>query len=207
MSKEIEIANKKGRKNLFFATLVCLPGPIVLAINMAFGVNSTIIADLLKRSIDLVTVALAWIIYELTVSNFISEETKARLEKFAKYFTAASMCVSGLIMIYVAIANFGVNKGDMIPSLFFALTGAILNIILYINYRSLDNPVLRVQARLHQVKMLFDCGMVVILMLWLLTSNEEIEKYTNLIGTVFISLYLIWSGLRLLEIWKRGKKE
>ena len=90
MSREIEVVNKKGRANLLFATLVCVPGPLVLAIDLAFGVNSTLIADLIKRSIDLLTVLLAWIIYELTIHNSITSETKARLEVFVKYFTGIS---------------------------------------------------------------------------------------------------------------------
>ena len=209
MSREIEVVNKKGRANLLFATLVCIPGPLVLAIDLAFGVNSTLIADLIKRSIDLLTVLLAWIIYELTIHNSITSETKARLEVFVKYFTGISMCVSGGIMIYVAIVDFGINKGDMIPSLFFAFTGAVLNVILYLNYRSMENPVLRVQAKLHRVKMLFDCGMVIILFIWILTSNDTVKQYTNAIGTAFISLYLVWSGFRLLEIpiFKKRKKQ
>ena len=117
------------------------------------------------------------------------------------------MCVSGLIMLYIAAAEFGENKGDMIPSLIFAATGAVLNTKFYLNYRSMDNAVLSVQAKLHRVKMLFDFGMVVILLIWILSPNEIVKQYTNAIGTVFISVYLIWSGFRVLEIRKKRTSE
>lgn len=203
ISVETGRLNKQGRKNLFFATLVCLPGPLWLAISMRGGANSTQIADLIKRSCDFLTVALAWLVYELTTSNFISETVKLRLEKFIKYFTAASMCLSGLIMIYVAVATLDGHHGNMFPSLFLAATGALINVGLVWNYRSMKNPVLMVQAKLHSTKALLDFGLVAILLTWILCPYDNIRHYADLVGTIVISLYLIWSGLRVLNIGKK----
>ena len=198
---------KKGRKNLIMATLVCVPGPLWLAFSMRGGANSTQIADLIKRSCDFLTVALAWLVFELTTSNSIGGVAKRRLEKFIKYFTSASMCLSGVIMIYVAIATLDGHHGNMFPSLFLAATGALINVGLVLNYRSMKNPVLMVQAKLHSTKALLDFGLVAILLTWILCPYDVVRHYADLVGTIVISLYLIWSGLRVLKIGKKDEEE
>lgn len=206
MTKEIETENKKGRKNLIFATLISIPGPLLLIFGMLEGANSTQIADLIKRSCEFLTIALAWLVYELTLHNSIHSAAKLRLEAFIKYFTGLSMCLSGGIMLYVAVADFGGNTGDMIPSMILAIIGAIINTKLYLNYRSMSHAVLSIQAKLHRVKALLDGGLVLILLVWFLASNETVKLYSNVIGTACISLYLIWSGFGVLDIKGRRSK-
>lgn len=204
---ENERINKKGRKNLFFATLVCVPGPFLLVMGMLGGANTTQIADLIKRSCDLLTEVLAWLIYELTLCNFIKNNTKHALEKLVKYFTGASMCISGGVMIYVAVADFGGTHGNMYPSLFLAVTGAVINVILYLNYRSMNNAVLSIQAKLHKVKALFDIALTAILLVWILCPHGAVREYFNVFGTALISLYMIFSGIRVLEIRRKKSRE
>jgi hypothetical protein len=175
---------------------------------MRGGANSTQIADLIKRSGDFLTVALAWLVYELTILNSIKIRTKIRLEKFIKYFTGISMCLGGLIMIYVAFADSDGAHGNMLPSLFLATTGALINIWLCFNYRSMKNPVLLIQAKLHRTKALLDGGLAAILLTWLLCPHDTVRHYADIVGTVIISLYLIWSGFKILVFPKlKGKKE
>ena len=198
--------SKKGRKNLIFATFISIPGPLLLILSMLEGANTTQIADLIKRSCEFLTIALAQLVYELTLYDSINNTIKLRLEKFIKYFTGISMCLSGGIMLYVAVADFGGNKGDMIPSLILAIIGAIINTKLYLNYRSMSHSVLSVQAKLHRVKALLDGGIVIVLIVWLLAPNDVIKQYSNMFGTACISIYLIWSGFGVLEIKKRNNQ-
>ena len=208
MSQKILAENKKGRMNLLVATLVCVPGPMLLAFGMRGGANSTQIADLIKRSGDFLTVALAWLVYELTIRNSMKIRTKIRLEKFIKYFTGISMCLSGLIMIYVAVADTKGVHGNMLPSLFLATTGALINIWLYFSYRSMNNPVLLIQAKLHRTKALLDGGLAAIMLIWILCTHDTVRHYADSVGTVIISLYLIFSGLKILDFPKlKGKKQ
>ena len=200
MSKETGVLNKKGRRNLIFAMLFCMPGPLWLIYSMLDGANSTQIADLIKRSCDFLTLALAWLVYELTLRNSITDAAKLRLEKLIQYFTGGSMLLSGGIMLYVAIADFGGNKGDMIPSLVLSFIGAIINIKLYFDYRSMNNSVLSIQAKLHRVKAFLDLGLVAVLLVWLLSPNDTVKQYSDVIGTACISIYLMCSGFRILEL-------
>ena len=180
---------------------------MLLAFSMRGGANSTQIADLIKRSGDFLTVALAWLVYELTIRNSIKIRTKIRLEKFIKYFTGISMCLGGAIMIYVSVATLDGHHGNMFPSLFLAASGALINVGLVWNYRSMKNPVLMVQAKLHSTKALLDFGLVAILLTWMLCPYDNIRHYADLVGTNFISLYLIWSGLRVLKIGKKKSED
>ena len=138
--------------------------------------------------------------YELTAGKDLSNDTrKARLESFVKYFTGLSMCLSGAVMIYVAVANFGGEKGSVLTSLILAIIGAVINAKLYFNYRKMENVVLSVQAKLHRVKMLLDCFMSFLLLMWMLLPIEAVRSYADVIGSVLISIYLIWSGIRVLR--------
>lgn len=199
----METQTKKGRKNLIFATFMSIPGPVLLAVTLAKGVSSTQIADLIRRSCELLTIALAWLVFELTQRKTITATAKTRLEAFIKYFTGGSMCASGAIMLYVAIAEFGQTQGSALPSLILSSIGAAINCKLYLNYRKLDNAVLSIQAKLHRVKMLLDCGLVTILLVWLTVPMEGVKFYADLIGTAVISGYLIWNGIRILTEKKK----
>ena len=203
MPDRVQSEYRKGRKNLIFATLISIPGPLLLVLSMSAGSSSTQIADLLRRSCEFLTIFLAWMVYELTLRSSTSQAVRTRLEKFIQYFTGASMCVSGAVMLYVAVAEFGGESGDIIPSLILAVIGAVINARLYLNYRALNHAVLSIQAKLHRVKMLLDCGLVVILLVWLLSPNAAVQQYADAVGTGCISLYLIWSGIRALRDRKK----
>lgn len=206
MNKKEPIEYRKGRKNLIFATLISIPGPLLLAIGMKDGTGAIQTADLIRRSCEFMTIFLAWLVYEITVRGLSEEEIrKNRLEAFIKYFTGFSMCLSGTVMIYVAIAGFGDEKGSVITSFILAMIGAIVNARLYFNYRTMDNAVLSVQAKLHRVKMLLDCFMALLLLIWIFSPVETVRSYTDIIGSCSISVYLIWSGIKVLTD-KKGKE-
>lgn len=197
---------RKGRKNLIFALCISVPGPVALAISMLDGTSATETADLVRRSCELLSILLAYIVFEITVRKLSGNEKKReRLEVFVKYFTGCAMCISGAIMIYVAIAGFGGEKGNVTTSLVLAVIGAVVNAKLYVNYKAMQNAVLSVQAKLHRVKMFFDALMVVILLIWMIVPSDTVKVYTDFIGSLAISGYIIWSGVRVF-IDKKGKE-
>lgn len=101
-------------------------------------------------------------------------------------------------MIYVAIAGFAGDKGGVTTSLVLEIIGALVNARLYRSYRTMQNAVLSVQAKLHRVKMYFDLLMTAILLLWMLVPVDVIRFWTDFAGSIAISLYIIWSGVRVL---------
>ena len=134
MSEKKTSEYRKGRKNLIFAILISIPGPLLLAISMADGTSATQTADLMRRSCDLLSIFLAYLVFEITTRYLLADEgKKTRLETYVKHFTGFSMCFSGAIMIYIAIASFGTEKGSIITSLILAIIGAVVDARLYFN--------------------------------------------------------------------------
>ena len=202
MSANKPSEDQKGRKNLIFATIISIPGPLLLAISMADGTSATQTADFIRRSCEFLTIFLAWMVYEVTVRRPSGSGTrKERLEVLIQYFTGFSMCLSGGIMIYVAVANFSGEKGSVTTSFIFAVIGAIINVKLYRDYKTMRNAVLSVQAKLHRVKILLDCALVLILLVCMLSPNDMVKRYADVIDSCSISLYLIWSGIRKHGEW------
>lgn len=103
---------RKGRRNLIFAVLISIPGPLLLVVSMTSGTSATQTADLMRRSCDLLSIFLAYLAFEITTRYlWEDEDKKARLEINVKYFTGFSMCFSGVVMIYIAIASYGTENG------------------------------------------------------------------------------------------------
>lgn len=204
MSEKKPSEYRKGRKNLIFAILISIPGPLLLAIGMKSGTSATQTADLLRRSCDLLSIFLAYLVFEITTRYLLDDEgKKSRLETYVKYFTGFSMCFSGTVMIYIAIASFGTEKGSIITSLILAIIGAVIDAKLYFNYRTMQNAVLSVQAKLHRAKMFLDCSMVLILSIWVLSPFDTVKNYADIIGSCSISIYLIWNGIRMVFGYKK----
>ena len=186
---------KRGRKKLLFALFIISPALIPLAVSVALGTGSTETADLLRRSCDVLSVLLAYIAFEISARIDPKNKTAhRRIEAFVKYFTGATMCISALVMIYISIKGFGNEKGSVTVSLVLALIAALTNAVLYFNYRSMKSAILTVQAKNHFVKMFFNILVSIILLVWITVPSATIKSYIDLIGSLFISGYLLLNG-------------
>lgn len=189
---------REGRKNLLFATLISIPGPILLLLGFEDGTGATQIADFLRRSCEFLSIFLAWILFEQAVASD-NLALQRKLETFVRIFTGLAMMISGGVMVYLAVAEFGGSKGSVWTSLILAAIGTLVNAKLFLNYRKLENGILSVQARLHRIKFLLDGWMVLILLLWVLIPVDAVRSMADALGSVGIALYILWSGLRLLR--------
>lgn len=199
VNEQLEVYHK-GRKNLWAAIALSVPGPLALGIGLLDVQNATQVADFTRRTCEFLSIFLAYIVFEVSVRMSEEEmEKRKKLEHLVNYFTGCSMVLSGVIMVYVAITGFGAGKGSVTTSLIFAILGAIVNARLFIKYRVLENAVLSVQAKLHRVKMLLDCWMIVILILFTMTSSVVVKSYADFVGSCSIALYIMWSGIRIFK--------
>lgn len=193
---------RAGRKNLLIALIASIPGPVALALSLGGGFSVTQLADLLRRSCELLSVVLAFVVFE--VSHRASSHSQGRLEALVRWVTGLSMVFSGLVVGWLAITSFGAERGGVTTSLVLAILGALVNAKLYLGYRKLRHGVLTIQARLHRAKLLLDMWMTLVL-LCTLASAPTVRQYADLIGSASIGLYVAISGLRLLlqkEGWK-----
>lgn len=207
MSKNNNNEYKRGRKKLLFALLIISPALFPLIISVISGTSSIETADLFRRSCDVFSVLLAYVAFEIEARIDPNNKTsRLRIEAFVKYFTGASMCASGIIMIYMSIAGFGGEKGRVIVSLVLAIIAALTNALLYFNYRSMKNTILSVQAKNHFAKMFFNILVIVILLVWIIVPTVTAKSYIDLVGSLFISGYLLLCGIKVI-IDKKPKSD
>lgn len=183
-----------GRKNLLVAVITSIPGPVALVLSL--GESTTQLADFLRRSCELLSVVLAFVLFE--ISNRKPDCNQGKLETLVRIVTGLSMVFSGAVIGWLAVSNFGSRRGSVITSLVLAVLGTMVNAKLYWGYRKLQHGVLNIQAKLHWVKMLLDIWMTGVLLICTFASGS-IQSYGDLIGSASIAMYVIFSGIRLLR--------
>ena len=192
--------NKSGKKTLLFSIFTSSPGPLVIGLGLLIGKSSTQIADFVRRSIELIAIILAFIVYSITTKeNNVDENKKSKYEKGTNIFVSIAMIVSGIIMIILAILGGNDEKGNVIPGLVIAGLGLLANSFFWIKYTKLsnetNNKILKVQSRLYRAKTFVDFSVVVALSVVLFSTNPTLSYYFDLIGTICVSVYLIITGI------------
>ena len=108
------------------------------------------------------------------------------------------MIVGGSIMIMLALFANSSDKGNVISGFIIALLGVIANGIFWKRYTSLskqqNNPILKVQANLYRAKTLVDSVVTTTFIIIMCIPNSNIASIFDQFGTIFVALYLIWSG-------------
>ena len=192
--------NKSGKKTLLFSIITSSPGPLVIGLGLLIGKSSTQIADFVRRSIELLAIILAFIVFTITTQDDkVDESKKQKYEKNTNIFVSFAMIISGIIMIILALTNSNSEKGNVIPGLVIAGLGFIANFFFWIRYTKLyqqsNNKILKVQSGLYRAKTFVDCSVVIALSVVLFTTNPMVAYYFDLIGTICVSVYLIFTGI------------
>ena len=82
---------KTGKKTMLMSVIMSSPGPIVVGIGLLVGKSSTQLADFIRRSIELLAIILAFIIFCITTKNDqVDYEKKEKLEKYSNNFVSIS---------------------------------------------------------------------------------------------------------------------
>ena len=191
---------KSGKRTLLFSIITSSPGPLIIGLGLLIGKSSTQIADFVRRSIELLAIILAFIVFSLTTKDDnVDEVKKQKYEKNTNLFVSIAMIVSGVIMIILAISSKQEDKGNVIPGLVIAGLGFIANSFFWLKYTKLsketNNKILKVQSRLYRAKTFVDCSVVIALSVVLFSTNPIVSYYFDLIGTICVSVYLIFTGI------------
>lgn len=207
--------NKSGIKTMILSVLMSAPGPLILGLGLIAGQSSTQIADFIRRTIELLALVFALVIYIITTNNKeIDLNKKAKLEKVNNIFVSVVMVICGVIMLVLAITAQNEDKGNVIPGLCIALLGGIANTIFWFRYKALskktNNSILLTQSHLYRAKSFVDLSVVIALSVVLFSKNQIVSYYFDLIGTCCVSLYLVYTGVHTFIkeiIVKRTTKE
>ncbi len=194
----------KGAKTLLWSIVMSAPGPLIVGLGLIAGRSSTQIADFIRRCVEFLAIVLSFVVYCMTVKGDVVDECKKeRYEKSTNIFVSAAMVLCGIIMIVLAITSSESDKGNVLPSLIIAVLSVSANSIFWRKYNKLgtetNNKILLAQSNLYRAKTFVDSSVVVTFIVMLLSKDTTIAHYFDLVGTVCVSIYLMFSGTKSLK--------
>lgn len=194
---------KSGRKTMLMSVIMSSPGPLVVGLGLLVGQSSTQVADFVRRSIELLAIILSFVIFCITTRDGgVDVAKKERYEKGTNVFVSVAMIVSGIIMLILAITAESTEKGNVIPGLTIATLGLVANSIFWVKYSRLakasGNKILTVQSNLYRAKTFVDFSVFLALGVVLFSDNVSVSYYFDMIGTVCVSVYLVFTGVKTL---------
>ena len=196
-----------GKKTMLMSVLMSAPGPLILGLGLLVGQSTTQIADFIRRFIELVAIILAFVVFCITnKKEGCNEKLKEKLERRTNVFVSIAMIISGFIMLVLALSSSPENKGNVIPGLIIALLGAKANSIFWVRYSILSkrtgNNILSIQSKLYRAKTFVDVSVTIALSVVLISKNISVSYYFDLIGTICVSIYLVYTGINTLILKK-----
>ena len=191
--------NRSGSRTLLTSVLMSAPGPIILAVGMLGGRSATQIADLLRRSAELLALFCAYVVFRMTCRSDDAAR-KARLERGSNLFVGGVMCLSGAVMILLALVGSGSAEGSVVTSLIVALLGLVANTLFWRKYTRLNqrepNAIIAVQARLYRAKALVDGCVTLALAAVTFFPASPASAGLDTVGSVIVAAYLVWCGMK-----------
>lgn len=194
--------NRSGSRTLLTSVLMSAPGPLILAVGLLGGRSATQIADLLRRSAELLALLCAYIVFRMTCTSS-DPLRKARLERNSNLFVGGVMCLSGAVMILLALTGDGSTGGSVLTSLIVALLGLIANTLFWRKYTRLHqrepNAIIAVQARLYRAKALVDGCVTLTLAVVTFFPGSAVSVWLDTIGSVIVASYLVWCSFKTIR--------
>ena len=193
--------NKSGRKTMLMSVIMSSPGPLIVGLGLLVGQSSTQLADFFRRSIELLAIILSFVVYTLTTrEGGVDEMKKQKYERYTNIFVSCAMVVCGSIMTVLALTASSSEKGNVIPGLAIAILGVLANSIFWVKYKKLgtetNNKILMVQSGLYRAKTFVDASVVIALGVVLFSGDPIVSYYFDMIGTVCVSIYLVFTGVK-----------
>lgn len=195
---------KAGERTLLTSVLLSSPGPIVIGIGLIVGRSSTQIADFIRRTSELAAIIVSWIVYRILENDTEPDPVRReKLERTANSLVGAAMCLSGVVMLFVALFSSSTDKGNVIPGLVIAILGVIANTLLWLRYRKLNrespNAILAVQSRLYRTKSLVDVCVTIALAIVAIAPGSTAARVFDLAGSIIVAVYLVMNGVYTLR--------
>lgn len=193
-------------KTLLTALLFSLPGPLVTGLAALSSNSTTQLADFIRRTVELVALFLAWWVFRQLQRNVtLSEAQRVRLERVSGLSVAATMICSGGVMLAVAMTRLSVFEpgGRVTSGLVIATLGLVFNSWFWRRYtvlaREQYSAVISGQQKLYRAKACVDLCVVVALTAVMIAPTHPATRYVDILGSVTVAGYLLWSGLRMAQ--------
>ena len=190
-------------RTLLAALLLSLWAPLATGIAVLLSNSTTQLADFVRRTVELAALATSYGVFRyLEHHRMPNSAERARLESIAGYCVAVAMGISGVVMILVAVSRLDsfAPGGNVYPGLAIAVMGLGVNAWFWRRYARLDseqhNAIIASQIQLYRAKTLVDLCVIAALAAVAIDPDHSITRYVDIIGSLAVALYLVWSGLR-----------
>ncbi len=191
-------------KTLLIALVFSAPGPLVTALAALSSHSSTQLADFIRRTVELVALFVSWWVFrQLQRNTALAEEDRSRLERMAGLSVAGTMICSGVVMVVVALSRLSAFEpgGQVTSGLIIAILGLIFNGWFWRRYTILTreqySSVIAAQQKLYRAKTSVDLCVAAALAAVALAPAHPATRYVDILGSVTVASYLLWSGLRM----------
>ncbi len=191
---------KSTMRTMLMSVLMSAPGPLIIALGLRAGQSATQLADLVRRSAELAALIAALIVFLLTQKS-PDIAARARLERRVNRFVGASMCLSGVMMLLLAVLS-GESTGNVLPSLVIAVLGLMANTLFWRKYVRLaqgGSAIVAVQGRLYRAKALVDLCVTLALICVLCWPGSPFADVMDRAGSAAVAAYLLGCGVRTIR--------
>ena len=193
-------------KTLLVAFLLSVWAPLTTGMAVLMSQSTTQVADFIRRTVELVALFISWQVFRRVEGGRGATQpepaAKARLEKVASLSVAATMAITGLVMLGLAfsrIASFQ-PSGNVSLGLIIAILGLVTNSWFWGRYRRMTrehyNPVIASQVSLYRAKASVDLCVILALSTVAINPAHPVTRYIDLLGSAAVAVYLLWNSLR-----------
>jgi len=189
-------------KTLLAAVLLSAWAPLATGIAVLLSHSTTQLADFIRRTVELVAVLVSWLVFRYLERNASLDAVKRRrLTRAAELSVAVALTCTGSIVLILALSRLSSFQpgGNVYLGLVIAGLGLVTNLWFWRRYTALTreqhNPITAVQCRLYRAKACLDICVIAALSAVAISPSHPATRYVDILGSVAVAAYLLWSGL------------
>ncbi len=206
MSNLSKAQSSSREKTLLISLLLSAFGPLVTGFALVSSRSTTQLADFVRRSMELVAVFVAWWVFHRLQRNAEPDAAhRSALERSAALSTAGAMAGSGFVLLGVALSRLSVFEpgGNVTLGLTVAALGLVVHAWFWRRYAILTgeqySAVITAQQQLYRAKTWLDLCVFIALAVVAVAPNHLATHYVDILGSLTVAGYLLWSGLQMAE--------
>lgn len=193
----------RRERTLLAAVLLSAWAPLATGIAVITSHSTTQLADFVRRTVELIALFISWRVFRyLAHGREPDARTRALVERVAGLSVAAALICSAVVMSALALSRGLAYSpgGNVHPGLAIAGLGLITNLWFWRRYvdlaREQYSSVIEAQCHLYRAKALVDLCVITALAAVALAPSHMATRYVDLLGSLAVAAYLLWSGLR-----------
>jgi len=195
---------RERERTLLVAVLLSAWGPPATLVALLLGPSTTQLADLIRRTAELVALIVAWSVQRAVRRGAVGADA---LERRAAGVVALALAVSGgLLVIALALRGLVPPGGDARLGLAIASLGLVTNTVFWWRsvrlVRGLPGPLIDAQRRFYRAKTAVDAAVVATLATLVAGAGAAVVG-VDIAGTAAVAVYLLVSAWRTVTSLQR----